>query len=118
MMESLAYQRRAGVPVARALPLVFKAISVKVERMLDLTEAVVLAELGVIVEQLRLEEWWKFRAKGEESFTQAVGRAAYACEIQMLMTASGQSLEHGCNLVVFPDHLLRSDGMRILRKGR
>jgi hypothetical protein len=39
MIESLAYQRRAGLPVQRAMPLVFKAISVRVERQLNLTES-------------------------------------------------------------------------------
>src|SRR5438876_620259 len=51
MIESLAYQRRAGLPVERALPLVFKAISVRVDRMLDLTDALVLAELGITTDQ-------------------------------------------------------------------
>src|SRR5580700_2866942 len=35
MIESLAYQRRAGLPVERALPLVFKAIFVQAERSLE-----------------------------------------------------------------------------------
>src|ERR1035437_7333210 len=39
MIESLAYQRRAGLPAHRAMPLVFKAISVNVERILDLTDS-------------------------------------------------------------------------------
>src|SRR6266536_622456 len=42
MIESLAYQRRAGLPVERALPLVFKAILIEVGRLLDLTDAAVL----------------------------------------------------------------------------
>lgn len=47
MVESLAFQRRAGLPVEWAMPLVFKAISAKVERLLDLTDANVLTALGV-----------------------------------------------------------------------
>jgi RES domain-containing protein len=63
MIESLAYQRRAGLPVERALPLVFKAISVEVERMLDLTDPAVLAELRMTGDQLRTEAWWMARAR-------------------------------------------------------
>ena len=47
MIESLAFQRRAGLPAERAMPLVFKAISVKVERLLDLTDVKLLAALDV-----------------------------------------------------------------------
>jgi hypothetical protein len=56
MMESLAFQRRANLPVERAMPLVFKAISVNVHRLLSLTDAAVLADLDVMPDQLRLEK--------------------------------------------------------------
>src|SRR5204862_6002692 len=52
MIESLAFQRRAGLPVEQALPLVFKAIRARVDRLLDLTDAAVLAALGVTANQL------------------------------------------------------------------
>jgi RES domain-containing protein len=105
MMESLAYQRRAGVPVERAFPLVFKAVSVEVERLLDLTDPVVLAELQLDVEQLRAEPWWLARARGQESHGQAVGRAIYSAGLQGLVAASSPSLDHGSNIVLFPDRL-------------
>jgi RES domain-containing protein len=116
MIESLAYQRRAGLPVERALPLVFKAISVEAERLLDLTDATVLAELGVALDQLRTEAWWTARARGEESLRQAVGRAAHACEVQALLASSAHSLSHGHNVIALPDHIRPPSRLEVLRR--
>jgi RES domain-containing protein len=115
MIESLAFQRRAGLPVERALPLVFKSISFKAERLLDLTDAAVLAELGVPFDQLRADQWWLARARGRESLTQAVGRAAHACAVQALLVASAHTLAHGHNVVAFPDHVRPPSLLKVLR---
>ncbi len=53
MIESLAYRCRAGPPVEQAMPLVFKAIAVEVERLLDLHNADVLKSLNTTLDQLR-----------------------------------------------------------------
>jgi RES domain-containing protein len=116
MIESLAYQRRAGLPVERALPLVFKAISVDMERLLDLTDAAVLAELGVTQDQLRNEAWWLARARGEESLTQAVGRAAHACGVQALLVTSAHTPAHGLNVIALPDHIRLPSRLKVLRR--
>jgi RES domain-containing protein len=115
MIESLAFQRRAGLPVHRALPLIFKAFSADVQRMLDLTDAVVLSELGLNPADLRAEAWWLFRARAEESKTQAVGRAAHACGIQAIQAASAHTLDHGTNIIVFPDRILPPSRLKIVR---
>lgn len=114
MIESLAYQRRAGLPVERALPLVFKAIAVQVDRLLDLTDSAVLTELTVTLDQIRAEAWWIARVRGEESLTQAVGRAAHACCVQALLTHLAHTLDHGHNVIVLPDHLPASK-LKVLR---
>ena len=115
MIESLAYQRRAGLPVERALPLVFKAILVEVERLLDLTDVAVLADLGMTADQLRMEAWWLARARGEESLTQAVGRAAHACGVQALRVDSAHTSDHGHNVIVLPDHISPPSRLKVLR---
>jgi RES domain-containing protein len=74
MMESLAYQRRAGVPVEYAMPLVFKAISVEVDCLLDLTDAAVLSAIGVSSGDITADKWWIARGRGDEALTQAIGR--------------------------------------------
>jgi RES domain-containing protein len=116
MIESLAYQRRAGLPVERALPLVFKAVSVEVERLLDLTDAAVLGELSVTADELRTEAWWLARARGEESLTQAVGRAAHACGVQALLVAPAHALTHGHNVIGLPDHIDPPSRLKVLRR--
>jgi len=118
MIESLAFQRRAGLPVERALPLVFKAISVKVERLLDLSDAPVLAVIGVTADQLLSEAWWLARLRGEESLTQAVGRAAHANRLQALRVASAHSATHGHNVLVLPEHISPPSELKVLRHPR
>jgi RES domain-containing protein len=116
MIESLAYQRRAGLPLERAMPLVFKAISANVERCLDLTDAAVLADIGVKLNQIRTETWWLSRARGEESLTQAIGRAAHSCGMQSLLALSAHALDQGNNVIVLPDHLKPPSGVTVLRR--
>jgi len=118
MIESLAFQRRAGLPVDQALPLVFKAIEVKVDRLLDLTDAGVLAALGVTADLLLTEAWWLARLRGEESLTQAVGRAAHANGIQGLRVASAHSVAHGQNILLLPDHISPPSELHVLRRPR
>jgi len=118
MIESLAFQRRAGLPVERAMPLVFKAISVKVERLLDLANAAVLTALGLTAAQLVSDEWWLARARGEESLTQAVGRAAHASRLQALRVASAHSAAHGHNILLLPDHIAPPNEIKVLRRPR
>jgi len=116
MIESLAYQRRAGLPVEQAMPLLFKAISVAVERCLNLSDTAVLNDIGVSLDQLRTEKWWLARASNEESLTQAIGRAAHACDIQAFLAASAHTLDHGSNVVVLPDHIKKPSRLKVLRR--
>lgn len=118
MTETLAYLRRANVPAAMAMPLVFKALSVKVERALDLTDpAGVLANLGLSVEQVRQDKWWLSRARREESISQAVGRAAHSAGAQALIALSAHADQSaGVNVIVFPDRLDTSCVFKVLRK--
>jgi len=118
MIESLAFQRRAGLPVEQALPLVFKAIRVKVERLLDLTDAAVLSTLGVTANQLLTEAWWLARLRGEESLTQAVGRATHTNGVQALRVASAHSAAHGQNILLLPDHIFPPSELKVLRRTR
>jgi hypothetical protein len=98
------------------MPLVFKAISVDVQRCVDLTEAVVLADIGLTLDQIRTETWWLARARGEESLTQAIGRAAHDCGIQSLLAASAHAVDQGINVIVLPDHLKPPSRVAVLRR--
>ena len=116
MTESLAYQRRAKLPVERAMPLVFKAISVDVERCLDLSDAGMLAGIGLTLDQLQSEKWWLSRVRGEESLTQAIGRTAHACRVQALLAPSAHAADRGVNVIVLIDHLDPPSGVKVLRR--
>jgi len=118
MIESLAFQRRAGLPVERAMPLVFKAISVNVERLLDLIALTVLTALDLTIDQLNADTWWLSRLRGEESLTQAVGRAAHARRIQAVRVTSAHSTAHGHNVLLLPDHIAPPSGLKVLRHPR
>jgi RES domain-containing protein len=116
MIESLAYQRRAGLPVERALPLVFKAISVDLRRLMDLTDAAVLADLSLPLDELRSEPWWLSRAKGEESLTQALGRAIHTCKVQGILAISAHTSDHGFNVILFPRNIAPPCRVAVLRR--
>lgn len=118
MIESLAFQRRAGLPVEQAMPLVFKAISVKVQRLIELTDPIVLSALDVTADKLMADAWWLARLRGEESLTQAVGRAAHANGIQALRVASAHSVAHGRNFLLLPDHIRPPNELKVLRHPR
>jgi len=116
MIESLAFQRRAGLPVEQAMPLVFKAISARVERFLDLTDPTVRAALGIAADQLLTDPWWLSRLRGIESLTQAVGRTAHASAVQAIQVASAYSADHGHNILLLPDHLAPPSELKVLRR--
>jgi RES domain-containing protein len=116
MIESLAFRRRAGVPVEDAMPLVFKAISVKVERLLDLTDSKVLAALDLTADRLTTESWWQARLRGEESLCQSVGRAAHAKGVQAIRAASAHTASHGHNVLLLPDNISPPSQLKVLRR--
>jgi len=118
MVETLAYQRRAGLPVEHALPLVFKAMFVEVERLLDLTDTAALLEAGVATDELRDDAWWLSRSRHQESFTQAIGRAAHACGVQALRVVSAHTPSLGENLVVLPGNIRPPSFLKVLRRPR
>jgi RES domain-containing protein len=116
MIESLAYQRRAGVPIELAMPLVFKALSVDVQRSLDFSDIAALRTLGIATDQIRLEKWWLARACGEESLTQAIGRAACSCGVQTILAPSAHATHQGLNVIIFPDNLEPPSELKVLRR--
>ena len=113
LTESLVYQRDAGYPPQYALPLVLKAIRVDVRRMLSFTDPAVLNALALTLDEMLTNQWRLARAHGEESISQAAGRAAHACGIEALAAPSAHTAE-GINIILFPDHLPISS-IKVLR---
>jgi RES domain-containing protein len=57
MDESLANYREFGIPVSEAMPLVFVAVTVKVQAVLDLSSADVQRGLGVSLRRMTASGW-------------------------------------------------------------
>jgi RES domain-containing protein len=98
--ESLAQNRRLGLPDAEGLPLVIAATRAIIPRLLDLT-------LGRVRSILRVSETRMVSEPhdpGPESITQAIGRIAHSEDLQGLLVPSA-AVPGAKNLVVFPDRL-------------
>jgi len=101
LAESLANFRYYGIPVADALPRSILALSVRLDRMLDLTDPKVRSPLRVTRRAMRQERWREAQDRGEEALTQAIGRAAFDAGFDGLRAPSAADAA-GWNLVVFP----------------
>jgi hypothetical protein len=101
MAEALAHFRRFGFPLRSAMPRVFAALKVKLNRMLDLRLGTVRTILKVSGARLSAEEWWEMQKRGREALTQAIGRLAWEARIEGLLVPSA-ARRGGSNLIAFP----------------
>ncbi len=70
-------------------------------RVLDLTDAKLRRKLKAKRSDLTSDDWRAANARGEESLTQAMGRAAHEARFQAVYVPSAR-VRKGGNLVVFP----------------
>ncbi|MCL2640445.1 MAG: RES family NAD+ phosphorylase [Phycisphaerales bacterium] len=105
-IESLANQRRAGLPVYQSLPLIIRAIDAELG-ILHFTDEAVLSAFATSFDEFRREPWWLFRGRGVEATTQAIRRAAHALGVQAIQYPSAHTLEYGENIVIFLDNISR-----------
>jgi len=113
MAEALAHFRRFQFPLTAAMPRVFAAIKVQLNRLLDLRLGAVRKIVRVSARRIRMEEWWTKQELGEEALTQAMGRLAWEARWEGLLVPSA-ALAGGANLVVFPENLDPSSRLEIL----
>jgi len=104
MAEALVECRREGLDISDAMPRVFVAIRVDLQKMLDLTDAGIRRTLGLSVQALLEEDWRQSRASGTDALTQSFGRAAFAAGMEGLIVPSN-AIAGGRNLIVFPANL-------------
>jgi RES domain-containing protein len=76
MAEALANYREFGIPVSEAMPLVFVAVMVKMQALLDLTSADVQHVLKITRRAMIATAWEAEQERGNEALTQAIGRIA------------------------------------------
>ncbi len=105
MAECLAHHRHHAIPLNRAMPRVFVAVSVRLHRVLDFTDAPTLAAIGFSARSIAREDWRRENDTGDESLTQVLGRAAREARFEGLHVPSAR-VPNGENLVIFPDRLL------------
>ena len=110
--ESKANDQYAGI-VNRS-PRLVVAVEARLARVLDFTSASVRRQLGVTLTELRAEDWRKLLESGRESFTQALGRAAFQTGASGILARSAAAA--GVNAVVFPGNLGLGEGLAVVEE--
>jgi RES domain-containing protein len=102
LAESKANHLYYGLDPVDVLPRTIVAIDVKFSKALDLTAAAVRKTLGVSATRMRHDDWRASNRHGAESLSQAIGRAAYDCDLEALIAPA---CDGGKNLIWFPGNL-------------
>jgi RES domain-containing protein len=102
-------------------PRLLVAVEAQLVGVLDLTSAGVRRTLGVTLKELAAEDWRKLMQVGQESSSQALGRAAAVVGASGLLVRSA-AIARGINVVVFPrahrdDRLKVVEGEKLARLG-
>ncbi len=102
-------------------PRLLVAIETQLVGMLDLTSAGIRRTLGVTLKELEAEDWRKLLQAGQESSSQALGRAGVAMGASGLLVRSA-AVPLGINVVVFPrahpgDRMKVVEGEKLARLG-
>jgi RES domain-containing protein len=105
LKESKANAEYANLPYPFRETRLIVAVEVALSRVVDLTSAQILKRLEVTEEELRTEDWRKVQEQGFESFTQALGRAAFEAKAEGLLAASAR-VPKAINIAYFPQNRL------------
>jgi RES domain-containing protein len=113
MTETLRHYRYYEIPIMDAMPKVFVAIKISVQRSLDLTSSDTLGNLGVSLGEILDEDWRAKCKRMEESLTQAIGRAAFSTGFEALIAPSSED-GTGTNVIVYPDALSAASRFEVM----
>jgi len=114
MAETLQLYRYRKIPIVEAMPKVFVAIEVSISRTLDLRNTDTLRILNVSLEEILDEDWRMKEERGEESLSQAIGRAAYSAGAEGILAPAAAD-RMGTNVVVYPEGLAAGSMMEVVR---
>jgi len=97
-------------------PRLVVAIHAEVSKMLDLTSAKVRRRLGITLAELAQEDWRKLLQSGQESLSQALGRATAEVGASGVLVRSA-AIRKAHNVVIFPPagHLSVIEGAALSR---
>jgi RES domain-containing protein len=101
LAEAMAHFRYYGFRVSKAMPRLIVSLEAKCQRVLDLTDGAVRRLLAVSERRMVEEPWRDEQKKGREALTQAIGRLAYAANLEGLLVPSS-ARPAGINLILFP----------------
>jgi RES domain-containing protein len=111
--EANEHFRHYRLPLTDGLPKVQVAVRVEVGRILDLTKRSITRSLPEPMKSLLAEDWRAIMARGDESTTQALGRAAFHAGLQGLVVKSKPDTR-GKNVLIFPESLTTQDVLSVL----
>jgi RES domain-containing protein len=95
-------------------PTVIVGVSLKLDKVVDLTNAHGLrSQSWLSSNEMLAEDWRKVNDAGHESQSQAFGRAAHDVGAEGLLVLSAR-VRRGINLVYFPDSVANPDQIKIL----
>jgi len=112
LAESKANALYANLPYPFRDPRLVVAAEVSLSRVIDLTAPETLKALALTEEELAREDWRKVQEQGAESFTQALGRAAFIAKAEGLLARSAR-VKGGINIVYFPQNKARGSDVRL-----
>lgn len=113
MAETLAHHRYYGISIEAAMPRMFVAVNVKLQRILDLRDGHIRQRLQVSESTILSVDWRKDVQASLAPITQQLGRAAFEVGLEGLVVPSAAGVD-GHNLLVFPAHLSLGSTMQVL----
>jgi len=106
LQEYLARGRRMKLPDYKSLPMVMAWVRVKVENLLDTTDAEITPIINRFLARDKIH--WRAIQDRREAVSQAIGRAIKEICFSGLMAPS-QAMAEGRNVVLFPQKLTRNE---------
>jgi RES domain-containing protein len=88
----------------------------KLGRVLDLTDSAIRRKIGFTLTELLDEDWEAIQARGEEAWTQAIGRGCRQAGFEAILVPSARH-RGGRNIVIFPDRLAAGSSLQLLAPG-
>ena len=85
-------------------PRVTAGADVSFDKVLDLTEGKVRRKIGITLKELVEEDWAALQIRGEESWTQAIGRGCQSAGFQAILVPSAR-YSKGKNIVILTANL-------------
>ena len=94
------------------MPLVFVAVAVKLQAVLDFTNTDLQRAVGVSLRRMVTTDWQAFQDEDKEAVTQALGRIAWRQKLEAILVPSARA-KGVANFVLFPGRRRRGSSWKI-----